>query len=212
MSSRNLSFTLRGVEKSSGTGMVLSKKTSGRPGTEKLIKSTKSLVIKTTKPESSFFDRSNLKNCLRARFNDVLVNKKGVEYPSDCRYPCDWCRRQFDHEPLGIPLSYRKREDGTNAYTCDGWLCSFECTLAFVRRDASAYAGGRDPLYRDAEAFLFNLFTKLYPTRKLRAAPDWRLLRDNGGDLGDGDAAKFTPYIRTANVKITPMSVIYQQY
>jgi hypothetical protein len=136
----------------------------------------------------------------------VFVNKSGEEYPDGCNYPCDYCRRQFDTAPMGVPLSYQKQHTGVNAYKCDGYLCCFECVLAFIRTE-----GCRDPLYTDSENLLRNMFAKLYPGRKLRMQQDWRLLRDNGGDTTDEEAARFTPYVRTANVKLTPMSVIYQR-
>lgn len=205
----SLTFTLKGVD--TKNTMTLNKR-SGSRVVDGLIKSTKPLVIKAPKPEANLFERSNLRNCLKARFNEVLINKKGEEYPVDANYPCDWCRRQFDDKPLGIPLSYCVREDGAYIYKCDGYFCSFECSLAFVRRDASGYAHRRDPLYRHSESLLKSMFDKLYPGSKLREAPDWRLLRDNGGDLGDEEVAKRSRYYRTANVKLTPMSVLYQQY
>jgi len=205
----SLTFTLKGVETKNSVTLA---KRNGVRATDKLIKSAKPLVIKTPKTEPSFFDRSNLKNALKARFNEVLVGKKGEEYPVDCHYPCDWCRRQFDCMPLGIPINYRLRDNGLHAYKCDGYLCSFECALAFVRRDASGSHHRRDPLYRDSEALLKSMFVKLHGDKKLREACDWRLLRDNGGDLGDEEAAKFTRYYRTPNVRVTPMSVVYQQY
>lgn len=201
----SLTFTLHGVETKPTT--TLSK--SGR--SEKLIKSTRSLVIKQARPDNPFFDRSNISSALKCRFNDVMVNKKGEEYPLDCNYGCDWCRRQFDTPPLGIPLTYRKKDNGVNAYTCDGYHCSFECVLASIRNEVSKSLRMRYPLYKDSEYILQNMFNKLYPGQKLKPQQDWRLLRDNGGDSTDEEVAKFTPYVKTPNVKLTPMSVVYQQ-
>lgn len=210
----SLPFTLRGVE--TKNTMNLSKKptTGNAKPSERLIKSTKSLVIKAPTKENSFFERSGLRSSLRSRFNEVLVNRKGEEYPLDCTYGCDWCRRAFETPPMGVPLNYRLGVDGIYRYQCDGYFCSFACTLAFIRRDNSAYAGGRDPLFRDSEPLLRNMFAKLYPGKKLYEAIDWRLMRDNGGDITqqEEDHAQKTPYIRTANVKLTPMAVTYQQY
>jgi len=211
----SLSFTLRGVELKNTT-MNLSKKMAAPGGKpcERLIKSTKSLIIKAPTKEHAFFERSSLRSSLRSRFNEVLVNKKGEEYPTDCNYGCDWCRRHFETPPMGVPLNYRLGEDGIYRYQCDGYLCCFECTLAFIRRDNSAYVRGRDPLFRDSEPLLKNMFAKLYPGKKLHEAVDWRLLRDNGGDISqqEEESACHNPYLRTANVKLTPMSVVYQQY
>jgi len=209
----SLTFTLKGVDSKTTSNIKRSLPTGGKPS-ERLIKSTKSLIIKAPAKEHSFFERSNIRSSLRSRFNEVLVNKKGDEYPSDCNYPCDWCRRQFETPPMGIPLNYRLGRDGIYRYQCDGYHCSFECALAFIRKDNCAYARGRDPLYRDSEPLLRNMFAKLYPGRKLYEAIDWRLMRDNGGDISqqEEETTRQTPYIRTANVKITPMSVTYQQY
>ena len=210
----SLTFTLKGVD--AKNTMNLTKKTtvsSSKP-TERLIKSTRSLIIKAPTKEHSFFERSNLRGALRSRFNEVLVTKKGEEYPIDCNYGCDWCRRHFETPPLGIPINYRLGADGVYRYQCDGYHCSFECALAFIRRDNSSYARGRDPLYRDSEPLLKNMFAKLYPNKKLLEAIDWRLMRDNGGDITqqEEEVARQTPYIRTTNVRITPMAVSYQQY
>jgi hypothetical protein len=209
-----LTFTLRGVE--TKNTMNLSKKTTAATGkpSERLIKSTKSLIIKAPTKEHSFFERSSLRSSLRLRFNEVLVNKRGEEYPLDCNYGCDWCRRHFETPPMGIPLSFRLGEDGISRYQCDGYFCCFECTLAFIRKDNHAYARGRDPLFRDSEPLLKNMYAKLHPGKKLLEAVDWRLLRDNGGDISqqEEETARQTPYIRTANVKLTPMAVVYQQY
>jgi len=203
MTEPKLSFTLHGVDDKFETGLLKSKKP-----LDKLIKSNKSLALKGGK--ASFQDRTGLSQDLLGRFNEVLKNKKGIGYPEECCYPCDWCRRRFDTAPLGIPLSYRINEQGSYVYLCDGYLCSFECALAFIRRDNSAYAYGRDPLYQESEVLLMNLFSKLYPDKVLREAQDWRLLRDNGGDLTDEEGAKFTPYVRTANIVVIPATVLYQ--
>ena len=209
----SLTFTLKGVDSKNTSTIKRALPLGGKPS-ERLIRSTKSLVIKTPVKEHSYFERSNLRSTLRCRFNEVLVNKKGEDYPLDCNYGCDWCRRHFETPPLGIPLNYKLNVDGIYRYQCDGYHCSFECALAFIRKDNSAYVRGRDPLYKDAEPLLRNMFAKLYPTKDLHEAIDWRLMRDNGGDIvqQEEEAAQQTPYIRTANVRLTPMAVSYQQY
>jgi hypothetical protein len=210
----SLTFTLRGVDTKGTTNLQKKQAAGTSKPSERLIKSTKSLIIRAPTKEHSFFERSALRTSLRSRFNEVLVNKRGDEYPLDCHYGCDWCRRQFETPPLGIPLNYRLGEDGAYRYQCDGYHCSFECALAFIRRDNTALPRRRDVLYRDSEPLLKNMFHKLYPDRKLYEAVDWRLMRDNGGDLSqqEEESARITPYTRTANVKLTPMAVVYQQY
>ena len=168
---------------------------------DKLIKSTKSLVIKN-KGEISI-DKNNFKHHLKQSFGSVLVNKNGAEYPDDCKYLCFWCRKNIQGNPMGVPISVFILPDGTKQYICDGWLCGFECTLAFIRKY-------KDPLYINSEVLLTNLFYKLYPGKELKEAVDWRLLKRNGGDLDDSEASKCTQYHRTTNIRLTPVSVYYQ--
>lgn len=181
-------------------------------GVKNLIKSTKKLVVKS-KPTNPLQEKGTLRILLKSRFNEVFVNKKGEEYPYECKYGCDWCRRSFDHSPMGIPLKYTRLINGEGFYKMDGWLCSFECSLAFVRNENLKSTSNADSLYRESEHLLFSLYNKLYPDGAgLKPAPDWRLFRDNGGDLDDQDltSAKQHTYFRTANIKIAPMCVVYQ--
>lgn len=203
----SLLFTLRGVDTKKGSTL----KRTTVPTTERLIKSTKTLVIKAPNEKHSFFERSNIRGTLKTRFNEVLTTKQGEEYPIECQYPCDWCRKHFESPPIGIPLNYKIGSDGIFRYQCDGYCCSFECALAVIRSDNSAYARGRDPLYRDAEPLLKNVYAKLYPDKKLVPALDWRLMRNNGGDITQSEEHHHSQYVRTCNLKMVPIGVTYQQ-
>lgn len=195
-------FTLKGVETGKNPG-----------GIKNLIKSTKKLIMKP-KQDGILQERAGFHSILKTRFNIAFLDKKGEEYPIDCTYPCDWCRRYFEHVPVGIPIKYNKLVNGESHYFMDGWLCSFECALAFVFNENLKSSRFSDPIYKDSEYLIVNLYNKLYPgSEPLKKAPDWRLFRDNGGDLDELELSgeyKQHIYYRTPNVKITPLCVIYQ--
>lgn len=99
----------------------------------------------------------------------VFEDKKGL-------HTCEVCRREFDHKPMGIPVSI-KEEDGVFIIFTLYTTCDFRCTLTLIRRL------GHHVNFEHSEEFLKLVFRKLYPDKILTPAPDPMLHVLNGGSL-----------------------------
>ena len=66
-----------------------------------------------------------------------------------------------------------------NYYLVDGIFCSFNCCLSFIN------ANNTNPIYIKSKMFLKKIYIDLFPNDKynLEPAPDWRLLKNYGGEL-----------------------------
>jgi len=130
---------------------------------------------------------------------------------------CFWCRHCFDNKPIGCPIKFvpnllTKKYHSTitkdeymitetvsentvkdskeykytltknNYYVTDGIFCSFNCCLAFI--EDQHY----NPIYKNSKLYLYNIYRQYYPnSTKINKAPDWRLLKIYGGNLGIDD-------------------------
>lgn len=114
---------------------------------------------------------------------DKTDNKAGIRPQQRCWH----CKRIIVGEAVGIPLELE-----TDLYTTsqrfytDGCYCNFSCAYSDLKRQLRVSKVYKDPLYVDAEALLYSLYYKIYPDKmgtRIKEAPDWRLLNENGGPL-----------------------------
>lgn len=152
-----------------------------------------------------FVDKSGSKNVYtttnQASYRQWM--EKGAYSPN---VPCQWCRYPVGDECVPIPLKMVDR----NLFIGDVPYCSFECSLAGLKKEYGLSFITRDPLYRNSEYLLKHLFSKENPGKKLKEAMDWRLLDINGGPLSREEFASSFHFLRTPNL-IIPAKVCYLQ-
>ena len=123
---------------------------------------------------------------------------------------CDWCKRDFDNEPVRIPIrkeEFKKSDKTYYFFWCEDECCDFSCALAHTIRESY-----RDHLYKCAEDYLRLLFRLCYPGEVLVKAPCFRLYKGNKGPLNDEEYKKqLYKYRRTTNVILFPAKVEYIQ-
>lgn len=150
-----------------------------------------------------------------------LFTKNGGELPVGGR--CDFCKEDFTNVSMGYPLAYQERDILTRDEQNIGhyrifytfWIepgcCSFECSLAELRKMTARPADDRDVTYRDAEIWLKYLFRLTYPNAGLLLpAQDPKLLKSNGGSLTKEEwKDNRHVYTRTDRVLLIPVKVEY---
>ena len=123
---------------------------------------------------------------------------------------CDWCKRDFECEPVRIPIRMQEQEKDGKTYSffwCEDECCDFSCALSHIIRESH-----RDHLYKCAEDHLRFLFRLLHPGEKLVQAPCFRLYKGNKGPFNDEEYKKHLyTYRRTSNVILLPAKVEYIQ-
>ncbi len=123
---------------------------------------------------------------------------------------CDWCKRDFESEPVRIPIhkqEYKKNGKMYYFFWCEDECCDFSCALSHTIRESY-----RDHLYKCAEDHLRFLFRLLYPREKLIKAPCYRLYKGKKGPLNDEEYKKHLyKYRRTSNIILFPAKVEYIQ-
>lgn len=134
---------------------------------------------------------------------------------------CMWCRRELEKSPVGIPttvkwtpdLSSPSRRAGSLRFTVDGTYCTFECAYASLKYISPPIHLMRDPLYMDSEQLLRLMYSTCYPDSKkfIQPAPDWRLLKDNGGPLTLQEFfSDCHRYVKTPNVVVHPIKIEFE--
>lgn len=101
---------------------------------------------------------------------------------------------------------------GTLRFDVDGQFCTFECCYAGLKQLYPPYHLMRDPLYMDSEQLLRLMYSSIYPNSNsfVQPAPDWRLLKENGGPLEPKDFFSGThTFVKTPNLVILPIKVEY---
>src|SRR5680860_610576 len=131
-----------------------------------------------------------------------------IKKPSICRY----CRRTFEHEPVGIPVKMEYfRDIKFTIFHIEAIICTFECARTLVKWRTQFPPSRRDPLYRDSETLLLNMFDIIYPSEKLGEIGDWWLLECNNGPIKEKDFfSKTHIYRRTTNLVMLPSKVEYE--
>lgn len=84
---------------------------------------------------------------------------------------CWWCKNCFNTPSVGIPELYFE-----NKFYCVGNFCSYNCALAYNINNG-------DNVWKRT-SLLNLLYSKTYgKTSKIKAAPDWKSLKEYGGTL-----------------------------
>ena len=99
--------------------------------------------------------------------NKIEVNKSKF----DKNTKCWWCKNSFNSPPVGIPEIYFN-----NKFHCTGHFCSYNCALAYNINNG-------DNVWKRT-SLLNLLYYKTYQKSiKIKAAPDWKTLKEFGGNL-----------------------------
>lgn len=219
-------FLLRGVDTHNVINEYINGKLLQRPIKNEIIKiSTSNVDIlpeysKNTEDQIySYTDKGNIKK-LVGTTNHIIYNvskslsqnklSSNIILPEGTK--CMWCRYELDRTciPIGIPIRVSKTDQQFTFYT-DGMYCSFECCYADLKRNNRYPITYRDPLYMNSEHLLKYMYSVLHPNEKpLQDAPDWRILKENGGFLDRKDfVSKSHKFYRTYNVIISPCKIEY---
>lgn len=102
---------------------------------------------------------------------------------------CFWCSHKFHWSPAYSPISYDAYK---NIYTCEGYFCSPECSLAYIYNDNRI----SDSTKWNRHSLLRFLYSELYKERTLSPAPPRTLLRMFGGPL---DIEQYREYMFNEN-------------
>lgn len=113
---------------------------------------------------------------------------------------CHYCLCTYDGEKIGYPTKYWESTDvvegmyvTTFNYVISGSFCSFNCALAFLRRDA----------FGNGESLIHSMFYLLHPDKELTPAKSYLLLDENGGPLKREEwEEERIEYKRTNRIKI----------
>lgn len=100
---------------------------------------------------------------------------------------CKWCRREFAHVGLGVPVRLLQGEGKLIVYFID-LACHFECAFSLFKRRYNGGSRYRDSRFMDGESILRHIYALQYPDAPpLREAHDPELLKCNGGCLEDAE-------------------------
>jgi len=143
----------------------------------------------------------------------IVKNSDGKELPYGNGRKCDWCHLELKAPPIGIPIKFEWIED-KNTYifhTDENLYDTFECCFSGLKRLTPPYFTYRDPLRMDSEQMLRFMYSVMYPKeKKLKEAPDWKLLKENGGFVSQKDFFDgLHEYKRTPNIILLPAKVEY---
>ena len=74
----------------------------------------------------------------------------------------------------------------TEYYLTDGIFCSFNCLIAYI------YDNSHDAFYSESKMLTYNMYKDIVgkETKKIKAAPHWRLLKEYGGPFSIIDFRK----------------------
>lgn len=183
-----------------------------------------------TTNESPIFCMKDRNNCsvivaTTGHTDYEVFTRTGGELPIGGR--CDRCKKDFAHTAMGYPVGYQELTVLTNddndpksahyrilyVFWVDGEFCSFECALGYVQLILALPADYRDTTLRNSEQMLKMLYKLTYPTAPpLRPAQNPRLLRTNGGSLGEEEWQDVRHiYVRTDRILMIPAKVEYVQ-
>lgn len=123
---------------------------------------------------------------------------------------CQWCRRRFYHDSVGIPIRVERLKDGMMVYHVEGTYCTYECCFSKVKMKTQCPMIIREALLKDSETLLRTMFHSVYPDRRLRDCDDWTILECNGGPISEKDFfSGMHTYRSTPNVIMLPLKFEY---
>lgn len=124
---------------------------------------------------------------------------------------CLWCRRNFDHVPVGVPTKTEYLPDkNVTIFHVSEIFCTYECSYAFLKSRISCPFNYRDYRFVSSESMLLTMFEKTHPGKILKESPDWVLAQWNGGPLNEGDFfAESHSYLKSNNIVMLPVKLEY---
>lgn len=100
---------------------------------------------------------------------------------------CKWCRRDFKHQAIGVPVKTVRMDDKLVVYY-NGVACRYGCAYALWKLMYSKMMLRRDSQFINGEMILKYLYSLQYPNSpKLQESADPDLLKINGGSLEDSE-------------------------
>jgi hypothetical protein len=94
---------------------------------------------------------------------------------------CQWCRKPIKDNKISIPMSINRSEDNKDTtFNGYGTYCTFECAYADLNKTYR-----NNIKFRDSSMYMNFIFTRIYPDKILKQAPDFILHQCNGGPLTD---------------------------
>jgi len=147
-------------------------------------------------------------------FQNIPETANGHRKPSQNKIKiCNYCRREFNYDHVGIPVKLDITDYGYNFY-CQYIFHSFGCAFTWLCNDPrsrNTIAG--NPRYASSESLLKFLFNLIHPDKKLKPSKDWTMLDINNGPLSleEYDNEQFM-YKETSNVIYTTVKSEYMQY
>ena len=123
---------------------------------------------------------------------------------------CWWCRCPISpNSPIGCPVKYTPEREAQSMkqrefFTTVGMFDSIPCIQAYIESNC------HNPLYKDSACLLNMFYRKLTQEtcKKIYPAPDWRLLKHNGGKMTVDEYRKTFQkkhFITTDNVIHAPL-------
>ena len=176
-----LTFLLRGIDKddmakkyNEGYFKNVTKKQ-----VNKLVTIGDDITYDNTKP--IYYDSKSFDKCIIVSSNyEMFDNFEENSLP--IKGKCHWCLIPITVPPIGIPVKCVKYKD-KYVFFVDGCYCSFPCCYSGVKSLTQFTYRNDKPLYKNSEQLLLFMFELNYPGKKLKEAPDWKLLIENGGSL-----------------------------
>lgn len=162
-------------------------------------------------PRYQFRDKNNA--------SVVVVTTNSKEYDlykrakqfDDKERVCPWCLRKYDCEPSLVATRHKQKEIKGSVYdffwTTNVFCCSPSCALAWHKRET-----GCDPLFKATYKDTELMYRLMFPGKRIRQAPQWRLLETNEGSMTEEefDKNKYV-YERTSNIITLPSKEEYIQ-
>jgi hypothetical protein len=120
---------------------------------------------------------------------------------------CAWCRRDFQHTPLGIPINHEVDNINDNIihiFWIEDQLCDFQC----LYRYGNLYKN-YDNLYNNSMPFI-DMMRRLMGYGKIIPAGDPKLIEENGGSIPYSKWKEEShKYKRTGNLILLPLKISY---
>lgn len=189
---------------------------------QKVAISTNTLTIATNiglGPESEIYtyrDRYNNIQTVLTVNHQMMQNATKENHQLPIGGICDYCRQNYKHATCGIPVKYEEEvvHHGSMPlvhyrFFVDGFFCSYNCGLAYIRHELGKSIRYRNPFYMDSEQLLFFMYNLQYPEKILKQSPDWHLLQPRGPLSAEQYYQNLYIYKRAINISFQPIKPQY---
>lgn len=134
-----------------------------------------------------------------------LLDSTGNSYPTKTDTPCWYDKEKFTSAPIGIPLKM-ETFDHVMIFYVEGFFYSYESCYTFIKNS-------KDDRYKNSIKYLKILFQREYPDKKLKEAPDWRLLKSSG--MGNMSIKEFRSNMsilkKSSNIYFVPAVIEFEK-